>query len=192
MQTNIFPRTFNAGVPHVVATSTSGRARPIDSTVLKLLPRGILGVILTCVTFPAARSSTGRGSKEHALDLAGRDRSRSSGHFHCHGAAHGGANVPLSAAANLFLFVVILAGPLAGLALTWRSARIGSGLIALTMAGALVFGVVNHFVFASPDHVAHVDAAWRPLFAATAVLLALTEALGCALAIGVVRERKLS
>jgi hypothetical protein len=28
-QANIFPRTFNAGTPHVVVTSTSGRVRPI-------------------------------------------------------------------------------------------------------------------------------------------------------------------
>jgi len=37
-----------------------------------------------------------------------------------HGAAHAGANVPMSPAANLFVFVVILAGPLIGLA--YRSA----------------------------------------------------------------------
>ena len=44
------------------------------------------------------------------------------------------------------------------------------------MAGALVFGVVNHFARSSPDHVAQVAAPWRPMFASTAVLLALTEA----------------
>ena len=32
-----------------------------------------------------------------------------------HGAAHAGANVPMSPAANIFVFVVILAGPLNGL-----------------------------------------------------------------------------
>ena len=88
-------------------------------------------------------------------------------------------------AATLFVFIVILAGPLVGLALTWRAARLGSWLIALTMAGSLAFGVVNHFLLASPDHVAQVDAAWRPLFAATAIALALTEGLGLGLAIAV-------
>ena len=58
------------------------------------------------------------------------------------------------------------------------------------MAGSLVFGLVNHFVLASPDHVAHVSPEWRPLFATTAVLLAVTEAIGSGLAIRVVRERK--
>jgi hypothetical protein len=58
-----------------------------------------------------------------------------------HGAAHAQANVPLSLAANLFVYIVILAGPLIGLALTWRAERIGSWLIAVTMAGALVLAL---------------------------------------------------
>jgi len=95
-----------------------------------------------------------------------------------HGTAHANAHVPLSTAANLFVFIVILAGPVVGLALTWRAERIGSWTIAITMAASLVFGLVNHFVLASPDHVAHVALQWRPLFTTTAVLLAITEALG--------------
>ena len=89
-----------------------------------------------------------------------------------HGAAHTMALVPLSPAANAFVFAVILAGPLIGLGPTWPFQRVGAWLIALTMAGALVFGFVNHFIVSSPDHVAHVDPQWRPLFATTAVLLA--------------------
>ena len=107
-----------------------------------------------------------------------------------HGWAHAGANVPLSRSANLFVFSVILAGPLVGLVMTWPARRIGAWLIAITMAGSLVFGLVNHFVFASPDHVAHVARQWRPLFATTAVLLAITEAIGFGLAIRVAREGK--
>ena len=107
-----------------------------------------------------------------------------------HGQAHAGAHVPLSRAANLFVFVVIVAGPLVGLALMWRVERLGAWLVATTMAGSLVFGFVNHFVFSSPDHVAHVAPPWRPLFATTAILLALTEALGSGLAIRLARERE--
>jgi len=113
-----------------------------------------------------------------------------------HGTAHAGAHVPLSSAANLFVFTVILAGPLVGLALTLLPGltgpveRIGSWLIAITMAGSLVFGIVNHFVFAGPDHVAYVARQWRALFTTTAVLLALTEALGAGLAIRLARGRK--
>ena len=106
-----------------------------------------------------------------------------------HGAAHAQAHVPLSRAGSLFVFVLILAGPLVGLALSWPAERLGNWLIALTMAGSLVFGLVNHFVLDSADHVAHVQPEWRVLFATTAVLLALTELLGSGLAIGVLRAR---
>jgi len=107
-----------------------------------------------------------------------------------HGFAHAQANVPLSQAANLFVYLVILAGPLLGLLLAWKARSAGSAVIAVAMAGSFVFGLVNHFVLSSPDHVAHVDPQWRALFATTAVLLALTEALGFGLAIRVVREAK--
>jgi hypothetical protein len=109
-----------------------------------------------------------------------------------HGTAHTGAHVPLSPAANLFVFIVIVAGPVVGLGLTWPAQRIGSWLIAITMAASFVFGCVNHFVIASPDHVAHVDPQWRPLFSATAVLLAVTEGLAAGLAIHVARSAKKS
>jgi hypothetical protein len=100
-----------------------------------------------------------------------------------HGAAHAGAHVPLSTAANVFVVVVILAGPLAGLAAMFAAPRVGSLMIAVALAGSLVFGLVNHFVFISPDHVTRVASEWRLLFGSTAVLLGITEALGAALAI---------
>ena len=100
-----------------------------------------------------------------------------------HGTAHAEARIPMSTAANLFVILVILAGPLLGLSMLWRFERPGSGIIAATLLASLLFGVVNHFVLANPDHVAHVAAQVRPLFATTAVLLALTESLGAALAV---------
>jgi hypothetical protein len=108
-----------------------------------------------------------------------------------HGAAHDEAGVPLSFAASVFVFAIIVAGPLVGLAVTWWARAIGAWLIAATLAGSFVFGVVNHFVLAGPDHVAHVAPHWRPLFAMTAVVLAVTEALGSGLALSVVRRREL-
>lgn len=60
-----------------------------------------------------------------------------------HGLAHAQAHVRLSLAGNLFVFIVILAGPLVGLALTWQAERLGSWLVAVTMAGSLVFGLVK-------------------------------------------------
>jgi hypothetical protein len=100
-----------------------------------------------------------------------------------HGQAHEGAQVPLSFAAALFVYIVILAGPLAGLALSvWRPVA-GAWLVAATMAGALVFGLINHFIIAGPDHVGHVAAEWRTLFGVTAALLLVSEAAGVATAI---------
>ena len=81
--------------------------------------------------------------------------------------------------ANLFIYLVILAGPLAGLWLARsrpRARRLARRVEA--MAGALVFGIVNHFVISSPDHVNHVATQWRMLFASTAVLLVITEGIG--------------
>ena len=103
-----------------------------------------------------------------------------------HGVAHANARVPLSAAANLFVFVVILAGPLVGLAVSWRAQRFGGLVVALTMAASLIFGVVNHFIVDSPDHVSHVVEQWRALFATTARLLTVTELLGFGLALALV------
>jgi hypothetical protein len=106
-----------------------------------------------------------------------------------HGAAHNGAHVPMSLAANLFVFIVILAGPLVGLAISWRTERLGSLIVALTMAGSLAFGFVNHFVLDSPDHIRHVETQWRMLFGTTAVLLAITEMMGLGFAIRLVQHR---
>jgi hypothetical protein len=96
-----------------------------------------------------------------------------------HGAAHAGAHVMLSPSAALFVYVVILAGPIAGLALQRLTASaLGAWLIAASMAGALVFGVVNHFVVDSADHVQRVVGPWRGTFGLTAGLLAAIEAAG--------------
>jgi len=105
-----------------------------------------------------------------------------------HGAAHTGASVPMSQAANLFVFVVILAGPLIGLGLSFRTKLYGGVVVALTMGAALVFGVVNHFLIDSPDHISHIAAAWRSLFVTTAVLLTITELLGVAIALRLGRQ----
>jgi hypothetical protein len=95
-----------------------------------------------------------------------------------HGRAHAGAQILLPLAGALFVYIVILAGPLVGLALSrWRP-RAGAWLVAASMSGALLFGLVNHFLIAGSDHVMHVASEWRTLFGVTAALLVLTEALG--------------
>jgi hypothetical protein len=104
-----------------------------------------------------------------------------------HGTAHSGAHVPLSRAANVFVFGVIVAGPLVGLAVAMAAARIDSSVIAITRAGAFVFGCVKHFVLAGPDHVSRVAEQWRAMFATTAALLAALEVLAATLAIRIAR-----
>jgi hypothetical protein len=106
-----------------------------------------------------------------------------------HGFAHDQAEVPLSRAANLFVFIVILAGPLVGFVATWSAERLGSWIIAIAMAASLVFGLVQHFVVAGADRVDCIARQWRPFFVATAVLLASTEALGAVVAMGLARRR---
>jgi hypothetical protein len=107
-----------------------------------------------------------------------------------HGQAHTGAQVPLSGAATFFVYTVILAGPLLGLAFFRWQPRAGASIVAASMAGALVFGLVNHFIIDGSDHVAHVAAAWRTQFGVTAALLVVSEAAG--VAVGVYCRRKKS
>src|SRR5207302_3548584 len=63
-----------------------------------------------------------------------------------HGSAHDGAQVPLSFAAALFVYIVILAGPIAGLIVSRWLPAAGAWIVAAAMGGALVFGLVNHFI----------------------------------------------
>ena len=108
-----------------------------------------------------------------------------------HGRAHDGAAVPLSLAGSLFVYVVILAGPLAGLAVwRWRP-RAGAWIVAASMIGALVFGLINHFIIQGSDHVAHVAPEWRTLFGVTAALLVVSEAAGAAVGIWAARTAEL-
>jgi hypothetical protein len=110
-----------------------------------------------------------------------------------HGAAHTGAEVALGPAGMAFVYIVIIAGPLAGLAVAARQPQRGAAIVGLTMAGALVFGLVNHFIIQGTDHVAHVAPAWRTLFASTAALLAIVEAAGTAIGVrGALRLRRAS
>jgi hypothetical protein len=101
-----------------------------------------------------------------------------------HGVAHVRAHVLLSKGAMSFVVLVIFIGPIFGLVVQ-RLALVSAGqwVIAATLAGALVFGMSNHFLMAGADRVSHVVEAWRVLFGITAGLLAATEAYGSALAV---------
>ncbi|HEV2915550.1 MAG TPA: hypothetical protein VGX92_19880 [Pyrinomonadaceae bacterium] len=99
-----------------------------------------------------------------------------------HAAAHRILNIEASPSQTLFIVIFIMAAPLLAGALIWTGARAaGAALLALSMAGALLFGLYNHFILVSPDHVLHISGdsrAWVMMFQLTAVLLALSEGMG--------------
>jgi hypothetical protein len=97
-----------------------------------------------------------------------------------HSAAHICASVWMPLPAMVYIWLVIIIGPIAGWWLV-RSDHVcaGSALVAACMMGALLFGALNHFVWRGIDRVDMIDAEmWRVPFQATAVLLALTEVFG--------------
>jgi hypothetical protein len=97
-----------------------------------------------------------------------------------HGRAHDSLNVGLSTWQNIYVIIAILIAPLMAMLLVWtRYARLGLLVLVISMAGALIFGAVYHYVLVSPDHVSHLppgDA--QGLFRTTALLLVLTELFG--------------
>ena len=97
-----------------------------------------------------------------------------------HSAAHIGAGVWMSVPATVYIWLVIIIGPIAGWWLL-RSQGVCSGSVVVTvcMTGALVFGALNHFVWSSADHINSIGPGlWRRPFQTTAFLLALTEVIG--------------
>ncbi|HEX8000736.1 MAG TPA: hypothetical protein VF528_20310 [Pyrinomonadaceae bacterium] len=100
-----------------------------------------------------------------------------------HGAAHQRLGVGLSTSQSLFVIVVITIAPIVAAILLWKKLpTAGAVILTLSMAGSLLFGVYNHFVGISPDHVSNVAAmsrsSWVSVFQSTAFLLPLTEAAG--------------
>jgi len=97
-----------------------------------------------------------------------------------HGMAHHRLGIKLTAAQDLFVMGVIVVAPLISLALFYtRLQKWGAGLLLLSMLASLLFGIINHFVLISPDHVSHLPPGqWALSFKITAVLLSIIEALG--------------
>ena len=102
-----------------------------------------------------------------------------------HAAAHLGAAVALSPVATVYVWLVIIAGPLLGwwICKSGRP-RAGSAIVACCMAGALIFGLWNHFLAAGADHINadHISmigaGPWQGPFRVTAIALAVVEAAG--------------
>jgi hypothetical protein len=95
-----------------------------------------------------------------------------------HGAAHATADVQLGAWGMAFVLAVIELGPILGLVwMRWNRVA-GAWLVAAAMFGALLFGLVNHFVIPGPDRVDAVTGPAGVGFRVTAVLLLISEAAG--------------
>jgi hypothetical protein len=88
-----------------------------------------------------------------------------------HGAAHMRLRVALSTWANIYVLCIVGIGPIAGFFLLRSSRqRTAAAVLFITMLGALLFGLWNHFIAHGPDHVMHLEAGpWRFPFQATAL-----------------------
>ena len=110
-----------------------------------------------------------------------------------HGLAHTQIPVPLSLPQSLFIGGVVFLIPTIAAVLLWASFDlIGGWLLFGSMIGAILFGIYNHFVVASPDHVSQVSLeGWGLLFQITAILTLVIDGLGCwigLLALNLVRQ----
>jgi len=102
-----------------------------------------------------------------------------------HGAAHMQLNIGLSPWAKIYVLGIVGNGPIIGL-LFLRSSRqrTGATILFLTMIGALLFGLWNHFIAHGADRVIHLQPGpWRLPFQVTAGLLACSEAAGVVIAV---------
>ena len=96
-----------------------------------------------------------------------------------HAAAHQTLEVNPTTLQLSFIVIVIIAAPVTAGVVLWKYEKAGSILLTLSMFGGLVFGVYNHFVGHSIDHVAEVahmqPEVWATIFQLTAVGLAISE-----------------
>ena len=98
-----------------------------------------------------------------------------------HGISHVEHQVPLAAWQWAYVIFVIFLAPVVAAVLLWiRLQRVGVWLLVASMAGALIFGLAFHFLASGPDNVFTLNpGAGREAFRFSAVLVVLTEALGC-------------
>ena len=97
-----------------------------------------------------------------------------------HGLAHRELRVGLAPPASIFVIAVVLILPLIATGFLWTAKkRLGLIFLSLSMFGSLLFGLYDHFLAVSPDHVHSQPAsAWGTTFVVTAYLLLITETIG--------------
>jgi hypothetical protein len=106
-----------------------------------------------------------------------------------HGLAHQQIPVPLSLFQAVFVGVVILLAPIIAAVLLWTQFyRIGSWLLLYSMAASIMFGIYNHYIVISPDHVSHVSfVGWGLVFQVTAILTLIVDGLACWISISALK-----
>ena len=108
-----------------------------------------------------------------------------------HGFSHHRLGVDLEIWQQVFVGTVILAGPLAALAVSCISRlRLGTILLAISMAGSSAFGICYHFFLSTPDNIFLSATVGRGhWFAITAVLLSIIETACCVWCVWILRCR---
>jgi len=106
-----------------------------------------------------------------------------------HALAHIGAHIlPASFFDYTFIIVVIMIAPVVALfllnnaptcSINRHSTRLGALLLFLSMLGALLYGLVNHFLLPGADNATHMlPGVWQLPFLVTSYLLLILEAAG--------------
>lgn len=111
-----------------------------------------------------------------------------------HGVAHQIIPIPLSILQYLFVISIITISPIVAVVLLQKKIYdTGIALLFGSMLGALVFGVYNHFVVISPDHISQIPTTnWGKIFKITAYLLMILETLGVGIGLwGLIKKKKL-
>ena len=106
-----------------------------------------------------------------------------------HGLAHIKIPVALSLVQSLFVGIVIFLIPLVAVVLLWTQFyRLGSWLLLGSIGSSFFFGLYNHFIVISPDHVSQVSfVGWGMLFQITGVLILIIDGLGSLITIQVLK-----
>ena len=101
-----------------------------------------------------------------------------------HSIAHTNLHIAMDVWQNVFIFLVIVIGPIVSAVLIWKRRTSGFVLLAISMAGSFLFGGYYHFIAIGSDNIFTLPtSAWTTTFQLTAWLLAFTELAGAVVGI---------
>ncbi|MDJ0590113.1 MAG: hypothetical protein QNJ72_08985 [Pleurocapsa sp. MO_226.B13] len=109
-----------------------------------------------------------------------------------HALAHQIIPIATSILQYLFIIPIIVITPVVAMVLLQRK-LFDAGIVLLfgSMLGALVFGIYNHFLVISPDHIDQIPATnWGKAFQITAFLLMISEILGVSISLWGLRKKQ--